>query len=44
MWYPDADADPDDGPADTGPLDTVDVGSDAVALGFRRDPPLGSLT
>ena len=46
MLYPDADADADDGPADTGPLETVDAGSDAVALGFRRGPPgaFGSLT
>jgi hypothetical protein len=48
MLYPDADAlaGADDGPADTGPLDTAEAGSDAAALLFRRGPPgaFGSLT
>ena len=48
MLYPDADADADDGPAETGPLDTADTdaGSDVAVLLFRRGPPgaFGSLT
>jgi len=39
MTYPDADADADDDPADTGPLDTVGAGSDAVVAVFHRGPP-----
>ena len=43
ILYPDAD---DDGPAEIGPFDIAEVGSDAAALPFRRGPPgaFGSLT
>jgi hypothetical protein len=41
MTYPlaVADADADDDPADTGPLDTLGAGWDAAMLVFRRGPP-----
>jgi len=42
----DADVEADDAPADTGPFEIAEAGSDAAVLPFRRGPPgaLGSLT